>query len=100
MVGDPDPRAPGHSQRGPAMVVVRVVASLGGAAVPGPGLPLKREGRCQLRVQTRRATLLMVLGQGTTTTLYPRGYPQLPHEVGTKEQEDGPGRLGYLAKAT
>lgn len=52
MLGDPDPWAPDHSQRGPAMVVVRVVASLGGAAVPEPGPPLKREGRCQLRAQT------------------------------------------------
>lgn len=41
MLGDPDPWAPGHPQRGPAMVVVRVVASLGGAAVPGPGPPLQ-----------------------------------------------------------
>lgn len=51
MLGDPDPWAPGHPQRGPAMVVIRVVTSLGGAAVPGRGPPLKRKGRYQLRAQ-------------------------------------------------
>lgn len=41
MLGDPDSWAPGHPQKGPAVVVVRVVASLGGVAVLGPGPPLQ-----------------------------------------------------------
>lgn len=52
MLEDPDSWAPGHPQKGPAVVVVRAVAFLGGVAVLGPGSPLKREGRCQLRAQT------------------------------------------------
>ena len=44
MLGDPGPWVPGHPQRGQAVAAAGAVASLAGAAAPGAGPLLQREG--------------------------------------------------------